>query len=83
MKGVVELISPRHGMIGVQTENNDYSVLELLGGYFLEIGDVLEGELDSLGGEEVKNITQDELWDVFIQDIYTSKVSAWNLISQY
>jgi hypothetical protein len=83
MKGVVELLGPRHGMIGVRTENDDYSVLELCGGYSLELGDILIGELDSLGGEEVKNITQDEVWDVFIQDIYASKQSAWNLISQH
>ena len=83
MRGIVELIGPRHGMIGVRTENDDYSVLELLGGYCLEVGDILIGELDSLGGEEVKNITQDEIWDVFIQDIYASQQSAWNLISQY
>ena len=83
MKGTVELISPRHAMIGVRTENDDYSVLELLGGYDLKVGDILIGKLDSLGGEEIKNITQNETWDVFIQDIYASKQSALNLMSQH
>ena len=83
MHGIVELIAPKHGMIGVRTENDDYSVLELLGGYCLEIGDILIGNLNNLAGEEVKNITQNEVWDVFIQDIYASKQSAWDLISQH
>ena len=83
MKGVIELIGPRQAMIGVHTEHGAFSVLELLGGYSPEIGDIILGELDNLGEEEVKNITQGETWDVCIQDILGSRQSAWKLVSQW
>lgn len=83
MRAIIELIGPRQAMIGVRTEHNDFSVLELLGGYFFEKGDVLSGALHNLGGEQVKNLTQGETWDVFIQDIYGSSQTAWRLVSQY
>jgi hypothetical protein len=83
MKGVIELIGPRQAMIGVRTEYEDFSVLELLGDYSPEIGDVISGALQNLGDEEVKNITQGEDWDVVIQDILGSKESAWRLVSQW
>ena len=70
-------------MVGVRTENGTFSVLELVGGYSPEMGDVLSGALENLGGEEVLNITQGETWDVFIQSILESKDSAWELVSQY
>ena len=44
--------------------------MELIGGYDPEIRDVLKGNLDSLGGENIVNITQNESWDVVIQYIY-------------
>ncbi len=58
MRGVIKLINERRGMIAVRTEHDEYSVLELLGGYSPEIGDVISGNLENLGGESVKNITQ-------------------------
>ena len=82
MKGKIELIGPQEAMVGVRTEDGGFSVLELIGGYSPEMGDVIDGELENLGGEEVKNITQDETWDVFIQDIHGSRESAWALISR-
>lgn len=82
MKGTIDLIGPTRIMIGVRTENNDYSVLELLGGYVPEVGDILKGNLDSLGGETIQNLTQNESWDVFIQDIYGSKNSALTMLSK-
>ena len=83
MKGVIELIGPRQAMIGVRTEHGDFSVLELLGGYSPEIGNIVSGALQNLGEEEVKNITQGETWAVYIQDILGSRQSAWNLVSQW
>lgn len=83
MNGTIELIGPCHGTIGVRTESDDFSVLELIGGYSPEMGDVISGELENLGGEEVQNITQGETWDVFIQDILGTKESAWRLVSQH
>ena len=83
MKGTIKIISPCGAMVGVRTEDGDYSVLELLGGFSPEIGDVISGQLDNLGGEEVRNLTQGEVWDVFIQDIYGSRETAINLMAQH
>ena len=80
MKGTTELISPNEAMIGVRTENGGFSVLELIGGYSPNLGDVISGNLEQLGGEEVSNLTQGEKWDVFIQDILGSKESAWDIM---
>lgn len=81
MRGVIKLINKRRGMIAVRTDHDEYSVLELLGGYSPEIGDVISGNLENLGGESVKNITQGEAWDVFIQDIHGLKQTALRMIS--
>lgn len=83
MKGIVELIGPRQGMIGVRTDGDRFSVLELLGGYSPEIGDVLSGALENMGSETVRNETQNENWNVYIQDKWGSKESAWRLVSQH
>ena len=83
MKGTIKIISPRGAMVGVRTEDGDYSVLELLCGCSPEIDDVISGQLDSLGGEEVRNLTQGETWDVYIQDIYGSRETAIRIIAQH
>ena len=51
MKGTTELISPNEAMIGVRTENGGFSVLELIGGYPPNLGDVISGNLENLGGD--------------------------------
>jgi hypothetical protein len=83
MKGVIEIISSRQEMVGVRTENEEFSVLELLGGYSPEIGDVITGNLENLGEEAVKNVTQDEFWDVFIQDIHGSKQIVVQMLAEF
>lgn len=44
-------------------------MVELLGAYDVNIGDDVKGDLDSLGGETLFNITEDEEMDVYIQDL--------------
>lgn len=78
---MIEMINYKKGMIAVRTESDEYSVLELLGGYSPEIGDIIVGNLEGLGGEDVKNITQDEIWSVYIQDIHGSSIIAKKMIS--
>lgn len=67
MRGVVSKFQ-KNGLIEVQTDSF-VSIIELIGGYNIEIGDEIEGNLDSLGGEEIYNLSQDENMDVFIQDL--------------
>ena len=80
MQGIVKGINNRKGFIAVETDSGEYAVLELLGGYDVEIGDVISGPLESLGEEEVINLTQSEEMDVFIQEIYCNLQSAQSLM---
>lgn len=76
MQGIVKGSNINKGFIAVEVNPGEYSILELLGGYDVEIGDVIAGPLESLGEEEVINITQSETMDVFIQEIYCNLQSA-------
>ncbi len=67
MKGIISNIQ-KNGFIEVQT-STFISIIELLGDYKIEIGDEVEGNLDSLGGEKLYNISQNEHIEVFIQDL--------------
>ena len=73
MKGSVIEINQRKGMILVDTGDSEYSLIELLGDYDLEIGDLLEGNLQSLGGEKVMILPSRREMHTFIQDIHMTK----------
>ena len=64
MRGIV-IADPQFPI--VRLENGLYSLVELLGGYDVEIGDEFEGQLDNEGSCEIMNVTQDEEMDVVIQ----------------
>ncbi|WP_457571530.1 hypothetical protein [Desulfovulcanus sp.] len=79
MKGIVRAINPRKGMVAVETSLG-YSILELLGDD-VEIGDIISGNLDSLGSETVRNETQMENIEVFIQDCHCTAQHARLMLS--
>jgi hypothetical protein len=73
MKGTVVHIHHQRGMIAVQTEDGDYSVLELLGADDLEIGDEVEWPDDTaLGGEPLTNHTRSSTFEVYFQNHHVS-----------
>lgn len=80
MRGIVVAVNARRGMIIVKTQENTYSVLELIVGYDIEPGDILKGDLEDLAGQTIYNVTQDEEMDVYIQDIQASLWHAKQLI---
>ncbi len=67
MKGVVTK-TRLDGFYEVQTDTI-VSVFELVGCSLVNIGDEIEGALDSLGGKELTNITQNETFDAVIQEL--------------
>ncbi len=70
MKGTVVWIDPNNSeLIKVRTENEIISLIELLG-HEVEIGDIITGNLEDLGREDLYNVTQHEELDVFIQNLY-------------
>lgn len=80
MKGVVSLINRRNDRIAAFIEDEGFTVFELLGGYSIEIGDIVSGNLDSHGGETFRNLTQLEDMDVYVQAIHCSKSVALRLV---
>lgn len=68
MKGTVVHINQQTGMIAVETEDGEYSIIELLGEE-VELGDQLQWNGDyPLGGEDVRNLTQHSVMDVYFQN---------------
>lgn len=67
MKGIVTHIDYQNGFVTVET-NIGSTVFELLGDYEINIGDVIIGNLDFLGEEQLKNSSAGETIDVFIQN---------------
>lgn len=80
MKASVAFVNPRNGFLAAKVESGDYVVIEILGGYGIEIGDNLQGDFRNLGGATILNETQREKMDVFIQDFDCSVSRAKNLV---
>jgi hypothetical protein len=80
MRGTVVIINRQTGLFAVRLEDGDFSVLELLDGSELEPNDVLAGELDALGGEDINNVTHSRTMSVFGQTGRCSLEAARRLV---
>ncbi len=65
-RATVESINQRNGLIAVKTESGFYTVVERISGY-LDVGDVLFGDLSSPGPELLRNQSKDDDVAVFVQ----------------
>ena len=64
---VIDINQPRR-MVALETEDGEYSIIELLGDD-VDIGDILQwADENPLGGETIKNLTQGEMIDVYFQN---------------
>ncbi|WP_019420170.1 hypothetical protein [Paenibacillus sp. OSY-SE] len=81
MKGIVAMINSKKGFLAVRTPSNEYSIVEVLEMELPELGDIISGNLESLGSETLVNLTQGIEIDVFIQEIYTNKASAIRILN--
>ena len=81
MKGKVALINSKRGMAALITENDEYTAFEVLGPLNIEVGDTINGDLESLGGETWYNVTKMEEIEVFVEDIYGKRDIALRIIS--
>jgi len=81
MKGAIRLINNKKGMIAVEVDDGDYTIVELLCECSPEVGDEVAGNLHSTAGETIRNITQQEDWSVYIQDFHASRAVAIKAIS--
>ncbi len=74
MKGIAVAVNDQSGMVGVQTENGDFSVFELLSSDPIEVGDEVTWKNDtSLGSTFLTNITQGSRFEVFFQNHWVPK----------
>jgi hypothetical protein len=64
--GTVTSVKP--GRIDVEIDDGQRCWFEPLGGYDIEVGDVIEGNLWSLGGEELINRSKGYTMSVFMED---------------
>lgn len=80
MRGVVVHHERRTGYIVIRDSFDEFTVAELLGGYDVERGHVISGNLHSLGGETFFNETEDEKLEVFVQRYGMSEHQSTHLI---
>lgn len=70
MKATVVLVNQNRGMVAAKTEDGEYSIFELLGGYDVEVGDVVSSrDFYSMGGETYRNVTKNEDMSVYVQNV--------------
>ncbi|TGL59508.1 hypothetical protein [Leptospira sarikeiensis] len=81
MKGIVEAISKINGFLAVKTEFGEYSIVEVLSGISIEVGDKISGNLESLGGEDLLH-ESGEVFGGFIQDYHCDQQRAVFLLKQ-
>ncbi len=63
------LINPQRGMAAVLTEDDGYTIIEMIGGLEVELGDELSWANDyGLGSEMYRNLTKDERDEVYVQN---------------
>ena len=72
MEGKIIRLELGIGLAFVETDGG-ITMMELLGGYEPAIGDVVRGDLESLGGGTVRNVTQSETMDVMIEDCHMTR----------
>jgi len=68
-KGIVRLINPRVGFIAIETDGNDFTIVEVTSDDEFEIGDVVQWEQAlGLGFDTYYNLTQRKKVDLIAQN---------------
>lgn len=80
MRGVVVHHAHRIGYIVIRDAVGEFTVAELIGGYDVEKGHVISGNLHSHGGETFINETMNEKIDVTVQGHGMSEQQSIHLI---
>lgn len=80
-RGKVAVINRRRGLVAIQTEDEDLVVIELLGTYDVDLGDVISGDEFWLGGEDFFNHTKQEELSVSVEATGCSVAAARRLMA--
>lgn len=76
MNGTIIAINRINGMHAVRIEAGSVTVFEMTDSHEAAAGDVITGELQTLGSETLTNKTQLESFEAYIQDAFCSD-SRW------
>lgn len=67
--GTVAAMNPKRGMVAIETEDDGFTIIELLSSWDLDIGDVIHWENGyGLGSEVYENRTKRSRSDVYVQN---------------
>jgi hypothetical protein len=68
-KGIVAAMNPSRGMVAIATEDDGYTIIELLSDFELEVGDEMTWEHGhGLGSETYENVTKGIREEVYVQN---------------
>ena len=81
MLGQIVAINHNNGMFIVRVEDGSYTVAELLGGYDIENGQRLAGNLRDVGDAKLMNHDSGERMDCYLQGYDCTWKHACELIS--
>jgi hypothetical protein len=74
--GIVAAMNPSRGMVAIATEDDGYTIIELLAEFELEVGDEMTWENGhGLGSEIYKNVTKETSEEVYVQNHSVSKAN--------
>jgi len=70
MKAEVVIINQTRGMIAAHSEEGEYVILEILGGYEIDKGDIVShNDFYSMGYEEYYNLSKQYSFSVYVQNV--------------
>lgn len=74
--GTVAALNPTRGMVGIQTDDDGFTVIEFRSQWDLEVGDEFEWANGyGLGSEVYENISKGTKCEVYVQNHSVSKVN--------
>lgn len=83
MRGRIDMINHKIGWVAICTESGTYCVAEVLEMSLPGIGDIVQGDLEALGGETFYNETAQEELDVFVQDLNDNQKQVMQQLKIY
>ncbi|EBH8631347.1 hypothetical protein PG459_004926 [Salmonella enterica] len=76
MRGIIVHVERRIGWIAIRDDRGEITIAEVLGGYDVEKGHVISGNLHTHGGEVFLNQTTSERMDVVVEYVGLSDHQA-------
>ena len=80
MKRTVHAISVSYGLVAILTDHGEYTIAAPLAGH-ADVGDRVDGPLQSLGRQDLTNLTRRRGFRAFIEDWSCDAATARSLLS--